>query len=320
MPELPVSVIICCYTDERLQDIREAVASVQQQTRPPGEIIVAVDNNPALFELLKGELGGQVRVVLNDTARGLSATRNGGIAAAQGDLVAFLDDDATAEADWLEKLLVHFESSEVCAVGGRAELRWVRGRPSWFPEELDWVVGGSFTWIPQMTTEVANPHGHNMCFRREAFNVAGLFNEAMGRRGWGGQAGEEREFCLRLKERLPQARIIYEPSARIQHKVPARRGSWTYLLKRSFGEGSSKACIGQSSRSAKSPVATESHYLNHLILDAIPSRLLRFWSPSAMAQVLATLVCIAATTVGYGAGRLRTKFSGVKFLRQSRNK
>jgi glycosyltransferase involved in cell wall biosynthesis len=86
-----VSVIICCYTEERLQDIREAVASVQSQTRQPEEIILAVDNNRALYERLKEEFAGQVIVVLNDTIRGLSATRNVGIAAAQGDLIAFLE-------------------------------------------------------------------------------------------------------------------------------------------------------------------------------------------------------------------------------------
>jgi hypothetical protein len=36
-----VSVTICCYTEERLQDIREAVVSVQAQTRRPKEIILA---------------------------------------------------------------------------------------------------------------------------------------------------------------------------------------------------------------------------------------------------------------------------------------
>ena len=45
---MTVSVIICCYTEDRLDDIRKAVESVQAQTRPPEEIILAVDNNARL--------------------------------------------------------------------------------------------------------------------------------------------------------------------------------------------------------------------------------------------------------------------------------
>jgi GT2 family glycosyltransferase len=301
-----VSVIICCYTRERLQDMRDAVASVQRQTRPPEEIIVAVDTNRDLHERLQSDFGEPIKVVLNAGVRGLSATRNVGIAAAQGDLVAFLDDDAVAEADWLANLTAAFEDPRVHAAGGRAILRWVEDRPSWLPEDLDWTVGGSFTWLPLKRADVRNPHGHNMCFRREVFSSVGQFDGSLGRVASGGQAGEEAELCLRLKGRVPEARIVYEPSSVIRHRVPAARGTWRYLLKRSYQEGLCKARVRRLARAhGVEPLSTESAYLRHLVLRAVPSRLVRFWRPSKLAQATAILACIAAVGVGYAVGGLR---------------
>jgi GT2 family glycosyltransferase len=303
---LSVSVIICCYTEERLQDIREAVASVQRQTRPPEEVILAVDNNFALYELLKGEVDGQVDVVLNDTAGGLSATRNAAIAAAQCDLLAFLDDDAVAEPEWLANLVAPFDDRRVYGTGGRAVLNWIEGRPSWFADDLDWTVGGSFSWLPLRQAEVRNPHGHNMCFRRQAFTRAGLFHSSVGRVGNGGQAGEEAEFCLRLSRQMPEAKIVHQPSSLVRHKVPPARGRWRYLLKRSYQEGLCKARIEQSARAHEArPLFAESAYLRHLVLRSIPSRLARFWRPAAFGQTVAIVLCIAATVAGYLVGRCR---------------
>lgn len=301
-----VSVIICCYTEERLQDIREAVASVQRQTRPPKEVILAVDNNSALYELLKAEANGQVRVVLNDTTGGLSATRNVGIATAQGDLLAFLDDDAVAEPEWLANLVAPFDDTRVIGAGGQAILNWAEGRPPWFPDDLDWTVGGSFPWLPLSQAEVRNPHGHNMCFRRQAFTCVGLFHSSVGRVANGGQAGEEAELCLRLKRQVPEAKIVYQPSSLIRHKVPPARGRWRYVLRRSYQEGLCKARIEQLARAhGVRPLSTESAYLRYLLLRAIPSRLGRFWHPAALAQAAAIVLCIAVTGTGYLVGRWR---------------
>jgi GT2 family glycosyltransferase len=301
-----VSVIICCYTKERLQDMRNAVASAQRQTRPPEEVILAVDNNRDLYECSRSEFGESIKVVLNAGAKGLSATRNVGIGAAQGDLVAFLDDDAVAQADWLANLIAVFEDPKVHAAGGRAILNWVEHRPSWLPEDLDWTLGGGFTWLPLKRADVRNPHGHSMCFRREVFTFVGQFDGSLGRVASGGQGGEEAELCLRLKRQMPEAKIVYEPSSVIQHKVPAVRATWRYFLKRSYQEGLCKARIEQLARArGAEPLSTESAYLRHLVFRALPSRLVQFWRPPTLAQAAAILACIAAVGVGYAVGRWR---------------
>src|SRR5712691_10443638 len=97
---LDVSVIICTYTEERWDDLVAALSSLQQQVVPPREIIVVVDHNIHLLQRVQAEVTGVI-VSANAEERGLSGARIHGIAIAKGALVAFLDDDAIAEPDWL---------------------------------------------------------------------------------------------------------------------------------------------------------------------------------------------------------------------------
>src|SRR5215210_1027234 len=100
---LPVSVVICAYTEERWSDLELAVESLTRQTRAPLEVIVVADHNQALTERARSALSG-VTVVENAEHPGLSGARNTGVAASTGAVVAFLDDDAVADPAWLERL------------------------------------------------------------------------------------------------------------------------------------------------------------------------------------------------------------------------
>src|ERR1019366_4796017 len=98
-----VSVVICAYTEERWHELIAAVKSVRTQTVAPREIIVVIDHNQALFERVQANISG-ITLVENHEPRGLSGARNSGISCSQGSLIAFLDDDAIAEPDWIERL------------------------------------------------------------------------------------------------------------------------------------------------------------------------------------------------------------------------
>jgi len=303
---LKVSVIICCYTMERLKDVHEAVGSVLAQTFEPYEVIISVDHNKELFERLKAELSSQVKVVFNRGAQGFSATKNIAIRAANGDIIAFLDDDATAEKHWLQKLNEPFQNQSVVAVGGRTISLWLGGdRPKWFPEELDWIVGGTYKGLPLDGNEIRNVSGGNSAFSKQAFEVAGLFGKDYGRIGDRG-VGEEADFCIRLKYKLPDALILYEPRAVIYHKVPPWRLALKYIVKRSFDEGVYKSklknlplCLPQNQ------LSTESSYLRYLLFTAIPDKLRCSYKKGSLSQAGAIIISIVATGTGYLVGKLK---------------
>ncbi len=99
-----IYVIICAYTEGWWDDLVAAVESVQQQTLSPRKIIVVIDHNPGLLIQLQEQLSS-VALIEDHEARGASVARNSRVAVAQGAAVAFLDDDAIAERNWIESLL-----------------------------------------------------------------------------------------------------------------------------------------------------------------------------------------------------------------------
>ncbi|GAA2780895.1 glycosyltransferase family 2 protein [Nonomuraea dietziae] len=121
------SVVICVYTEDRWEDIRQAVESVELQRRPAHEIILVVDYNQDLMLRLK-QAYPRVVVVENTHDKGLSGGKNTGADVATGDIVAYLDDDAVADPGWLEALEEGFQDPAVVGVGGRTEPLWQTGR------------------------------------------------------------------------------------------------------------------------------------------------------------------------------------------------
>jgi GT2 family glycosyltransferase len=236
-----ISVVVCAYTEDRWDDLSRALASVAAQTRPPLETILVADHNEALRARVAAAFP-EVRTIANTGRQGLSDARNAGVAAATGAVVAFLDDDAVADPRWLEVMGDAYRDPAVIGVGGAAHPAWDTARPAWFPEEFDWVVGCSYRGLPVEPAPIRNPLGCNMSFRREAFEVGG-FDASVGRVGTWPAGGEETEFCIRLRQRLPDRVLLYHPGALVRHRVRAERTTWRYFRERCFVEGLSKARI-----------------------------------------------------------------------------
>ena len=258
-PALPrATVVICVYTEKRWDDIVAAVGSVQAQDVRAAEVLVVVDHNPALLDRAREAFGENVRVLPNAHRQGLSGARNTAVAAASGDVVVFLDDDAAARPGWLGALLAPYADPDVVAVGGVAHPVFPEARPGLLPTggttadatgELDWVVGCTYTGQPTTQAEVRNLMGCNMSVRREVFARVGGFAEDLGRIGRNPLGCEETEFCIRVRQiyrRMGRgARIVFEPTAQVDHRVSDDRVRWAYLRRRSWSEGLSKAAVSQ---------------------------------------------------------------------------
>jgi GT2 family glycosyltransferase len=239
-----ISVVICAYAEERWDCLLKAIESIRHQTVTPHEIIAVIDHNPHLLHRLQAE-ARDVIVVENQQTRGLSGGRNTGIAVSQGDVIAFLDDDAEAAPDWLEQLTQWFQSDNVVGVGGTVEPSWEGPAPAWFPKEFRWVVGCSYRGLPEASSRVRNLFGGCMCVRREVFEQVGGFRTSIGRSNGRPMGCEETEFCIRVQQQRPGSRFIYEPRAWAFHRVPAARTTWAYFKSRCYAEGLSKAQVSK---------------------------------------------------------------------------
>jgi hypothetical protein len=221
------------------------VASVRAQTLAPREIIVVIDWNEDLLRLAREQLS-EVAVVENRHQRGLSGGRQTGAEHATGGLLAFLDDDAIADRQWLEQLAGAYSEPLALGAGGCVEPLWVRRRPRWFPPEYDWVVGCSYAGMPARNARIRNPIGANMSVRAEVLARVGFFEPRLGRTVTGGLASgtaEETEFAIRATAHYPGGYWTYLPDARVRHVVPANRSTWSYFTRRCRVEGAAKAIL-----------------------------------------------------------------------------
>jgi glycosyltransferase involved in cell wall biosynthesis len=297
-----ISVVVCTHTEDRWPLLLSSIESLRRQTTQPLEIVVAVDHNSALWGRARRMPG--VVACLNQDVRGLSGTRNAGLRASRGEIVAFLDDDAQAAPDWLDVLGRPYADQAVVGVGGLAESSWQNGRPWWFPQEFDWVVGCAYTGLPTDQRAVRNLIGCNMSFRREALEAVGGFNPGVGRVGAQtlGREDDETELCIRVAQRWPGCDLIYTPQARVIHHVPASRSSWRYFVARCYSEGMSKAYLAQAVGS-KDGLSSEWAYT----LRTLPAGFaINLRNPvRRLGRSAAIVGGLAVATTGYGVGLLR---------------
>ena len=294
-PALQASVIICAYTQERWEALKAAVASLQRQETTAGEIILVIDYNAELLEMARAQFPS-IAVLENHGLRGLSGARNTGVEHASKEVVAFMDEDAVAQPDWLTRLLINYQDGDVIGVGGFVEPNWLGERPAWFPDEFTWVVGCSYKGMPEIREQVRNMLGCNMSFRREVFATAGGFLYNLGRGGSQlPMSCEETEFCIRVNRKIPQSQFWYVPEARVRHAVPASRVTWQYFGARCYAEGLSKAMVANLAGAGQG-LATEKKYTTR----TLPAGMLRGIRDAFLKGDLAGLLRASAITVGLG--------------------
>jgi glycosyltransferase involved in cell wall biosynthesis len=112
---LTVTVAICTY--HRPDDLGKAMLSVKNQRCQPQEIII-VDNGcqDSIRKLVKSTLP-EARYVV-EKSPGLNFARNRAIYEANSEILAFLDDDAIADENWIHSILLAFHHSPVVALTG----------------------------------------------------------------------------------------------------------------------------------------------------------------------------------------------------------
>jgi hypothetical protein len=294
-----VSVIIPTYTKVRWGWLQEAVDSVRAQTVSALEIIVVVDHNPELLEEIGREFSDVVAVP-NLGDRGVSGARNSGVKASHGEVVAFLDDDSIARKDWLAILLRHIMTPGVVGVGCYSDGLWENPCPSWFPSEFSWTIGVSYSGLPQEPTAVRNVWTSAMLVKRSAFEAVDGFREDFGKIG-NRSLPEDTDLCLRIASVQENTVWMWDPEKVMQHRVPAGRATFGYLMSRCFLQGWGKAAMARMDGFDES-TSTEVNYALRIlpvgvgrgVRDALRGDL------SGLGRAGAIVAALSVTLAGYG--------------------
>jgi GT2 family glycosyltransferase len=303
-----ISVIICAHDSDRCDDLIAAVESVRAQQVAPDESIVVVDHNPALLDRVR-ERAPHVIAVANRQARGVSGARNTGLEVASCELVAFLDDDAVALDGWLERLRRSYRDPSVMAAGGSVEPDWPASRPHWFPPEFDWVVGCTYRGMPTTAAPVRNAIGCNMSFRREVFEHVGTFRSDLGRVGDSASGCEETELFLRIRQSYSDRIVLFEPDARVRHRIRSSRTTWSYFRARCLAEGRSKARLSRLAGAAAT--ASERNYVVTTLTGGVQRELGAFLRAdmSGGRRALVIIAGLLLTASGFADAGLRARFA-----------
>ncbi|WP_436910723.1 glucosyl-dolichyl phosphate glucuronosyltransferase [Halosimplex marinum] len=299
-----VSVVLCEHTMDRYDAVTEAARSVLDQTYEDVELVFVSDGNPEVYERFEADFGGRENVVTrcNDENRGLLVSRNNGAEAASGDVVAFIDDDAVAHPEWIERLVDAYETHDAVAAGGRMDPIWVDGEARFLPEEFYFLIGATYRGFGEgreTPAEVRNTNGSNISFRREVFlDLGGFDDEIGGRKGDKNLQGGETEVCARMREECGRG-VRYVPDATVGHKVFAYRTEPKWLLDRAFWQGYSKRGMQQF---VPGSAEEESDFLGKILGEFVPGRLrdlIRDPDATAAKQLAWLLLLTGVVGLGY---------------------
>jgi glycosyltransferase involved in cell wall biosynthesis len=170
-----VTIVICTY--HRAAILRKCLEAIKQLDPPPDEVIV-VDNTPGDLEAKAAAREYSVQYAV-EPLQGLGRARNRGFAESKSDVVAYLDDDALPDREWLNYLLEPFAEPEVAVVAGKVVTPQSRTDES-APEtpvsisnkDPQWFVIAAFGGVGM---------GGNMAVRKVAASGGKIFDERLGR-------------------------------------------------------------------------------------------------------------------------------------------
>jgi glycosyltransferase involved in cell wall biosynthesis len=241
-PSALITVIVCTYN--RSGSLRETLTSLANMAVPADfswELIV-VDNNSsddtrAVIEEFARTSGLNVQYVF-EGKQGLSHARNAGLRAAQGEIIAFTDDDVTVDRGWLRALAEAFDQTGCAGLGGKIVPAWPDKPPRWYSDMPPyWTIGPVVAYnLGDQTCEARIlPFGANMAMRRSAIQDLGWFRTDLGAGSGTRSLSEETDFFWRLRN--AGRKIVYEPGAVVFHPVPPERQTKKYFRRYYFELG-----------------------------------------------------------------------------------
>ncbi|MFC7231470.1 glucosyl-dolichyl phosphate glucuronosyltransferase [Saliphagus sp. GCM10025308] len=295
-----VSVVVCEHTLDRYQDLRDAVNSILAQSHNDIELVLVADGNEEVCQQFYEDYDDHENVSIhcNENNVGLLESRNNGAQVATGDVVAFIDDDAVADPEWVAELVEVYGNLNALSVGGKMVPLWVAGRPSFLPEEFYFLVGVTQRGFADGKGEVRNTFGSNISFRREVFLDLGGFDTTIGgRQGDENLQGGETELCARLRSEYNQS-VYYNPEAEVAHKVFDYRTKPLWLLDRAFWQGYSKRGM-----EVLVPESTGEEYdfLGRLFRKFVPARTRNLVRNPSLEKAVQFIMLFAFTgAVGFG--------------------
>jgi len=270
-----ISAAVCTYN--RYDLLEASLSGLRRQTLPADSYqILVIDNSPdsARAHAYRQKYDGvdNIRYIHTPTP-GLANARNVAARECRSAFIAYIDDDAVAESDWLQNLLAAFAKfgDKAGGAGGPVLPVWEEPQPSWLAGQLldclsviDW--GGRL----RIAAENEWAAGANMAFRTKALIDAGGFPVGLGRNGAGEALLSNEELVLQSKLRAGGYDMIWAPAAKVRHLIGKERLQQGWLRRRLAWQAVSDLLAGKGGEKSELPA----HWQRLVdFMNALPPRL-----------------------------------------------
>lgn len=276
-----LAIVVCTYNRNDLLEMCLRSLCSQDRTNRDWQVIVVNNYHlplpTTILQLLAKLPYGSS---MHEPQPGLSRARNAGIAACRAPWIAFLDDDARAPRDYVDRILATIHQGHYQCFGGDIRSWWYYGRPRWLDSDYGskphlradkGAIAQGFNW------------GSNLIVSRAALEVAQGFPEDIGMKGH--QLGYSAENLVQIKLRAAGIPIGYDPDLYVDHVVSRAKLRMLWHIKAAYATGrdgravfpeqygyagmvrSIKRCISQPYKSFRSWIVTEEYPKEKVILD-----------------------------------------------------
>jgi glycosyltransferase involved in cell wall biosynthesis len=300
-----ISVIILAYDINELEYLRKSIDSVLEQDYDTFDIIAITEGDELTEKIRKShsDISNVSIIQISNSGGGISEARNEGIKYADGDVIAYIDSDATAENNWLKNIgEIYAKDEGIIAVGGKAEPNWIGTRPWYLPDSFLWLVGVTHDGHPKDGTIVRNTFGCNISYKKEIFDRIDGFNSKLGKSHGFNLQGEESELGIRIFNEYGRG-MYYAENALIKHTVGKHQTTLKWLSKRAYLQGITKAIM--SNQDYPSELDVEGNYLKYLFFDKIPHHIKSIFRGNDIKKSIGSIFGILYFTILVGLGFIR---------------
>jgi glycosyltransferase involved in cell wall biosynthesis len=239
---MTLSIIICSYN--RASYIEAALDSLYNQSAGLQNFeAIIVDNNSTdntadVFKNWRASHANGSFTYLTESKQGASFARNTGAAAAKGQWLCFMDDDAIANSNYVENIIKHIETKPaVVGFGGRIIPKYIPAEPKWMSYYVSSLVG-NFDYAPNACAfeNGKYPLESNMIVRKDIYDsIGGFSTELPGVVGTLRIGGEGKELFYKILA-LGHT-IYYDPAIEVQHVVEVKKLTPEYMYRVASGIG-----------------------------------------------------------------------------------
>lgn len=231
-----ISAVVCTYNRSHI--LSSCLESLVNQSLDKNfyEIIVVNNNSVDSTDDIVRDYSIKYPSIrmLDEKRQGLSHARNLGYIEARGEYIAYLDDDAKADKNWLANILKAFESLSPipAAVGGKVLPYYLCMKPDWFLDEYEVRSWGEKAHFLKPRQAKFGFSGSNMAFQKRILQKFFGFSPGFGMTGGHLGLSEETELFYRISQETSY--FWYDPEIIVEHLVPEFKMKLDYMVKRIF--------------------------------------------------------------------------------------